>query len=312
MTVAPPVRILLGPQSPAHNVGAAASRLPEGPLAVISAGWQEAEGDLDELAALVGRPLEDLRLYGRVEEVTAQDEALVDAIRERQDLLVDLQRLYRLRLKQLAVAARRVIEAQGDADLLMAEQRHAIAQLRALDRHHLHRSQSIWSRFHATYNTASHPLLARHARELQEVLQRCAGVIITGGNVAVLINRMRLLGVGDMLGDRHIVAWSAGAMALTERIVLFHDRSPEGRRDAEVLGAGCGIVPGYVVLPDANRRLRTRDRLRVGLMSRRFAPDVCVALDSGTEIAVVDTAMRSAAGARQLRHDGHVVRIRTA
>lgn len=312
MTVAAPVRILLGPQSPAQNVGAAVSRLPEGPLAVISAGWQEAEGDLDELAALVGRPLEDLRLYGRVEEVTAQDPVLVDAIRQRQDLLVDLQRLYRLRLKQLAVAARRVIEAEGDADLLMAEQRHAIAQLRALDRHHLHRSQSIWSRFHATYNTDSHPLLARHARELQEVLRRCAGVIITGGNVAVLVNRMRLLGLGGMLGDSHIVAWSAGAMVLTERIVLFHDRSPEGRRDAEVLGAGCGIVPGYVVLPDANRRLRTRDRLRIGLMSRRFAPDVCVALDCGSEIVVDDAALRSAAGARQLRHNGHFGRIRTA
>lgn len=313
MTVAAPMRILLGPQSPTQNVGEAVRRLPEGPLAVISAGWQEAEGDLDELAGKIGRPLEDLRLYGRVEEITAQDPQLADAIRARQDLLVDLQRLYRLRLKQLAFAARRVIEAEGDADLLLAEQRHAIAQLRALDRHHLHRSQSIWSRFEATYNPHTYPQLARHARELQENLRRCAGVLITGGNIAVLINRMRLIGVGGMLGDSHIVAWSAGAMALTERVVLFHDRSPEGRRDAEVLGAGCGIVPGYVVLPDANRRLRTRDRLRIGLMSRRFAPDVCLVLDSGNEFVADNAAMRgTGGGARQLRHDGHLVKVRTA
>lgn len=312
MTDATPVRILLGPQSPSPTVGVAADRLPQGPLAVISAGWQEAEGDLEELSGLVARPLEDMRLYGRVEEITAEDPALAAAIRARQDLLVDLQRLYRLRLKQLAVAARRVIEAEGDADLLMAEQRHAIAQLRALDRHHLTRSQSIWSRFQAQYNNESHPLLARHARELREHLQRCAGVLITGGNVAVLINRMRLLGLGEMLRGRHIVAWSAGAMVLTDRIVLFHERSPEGRRDAEVLGAGCGVVPGYVVLPDANRRLRTRDRLRIGLMSRRFAPDVCAALDSGSEIVLGDAALQGAGSARQLRHDGRLARIRSA
>lgn len=312
MTAAAPVRVLLGPQSPVRNVGAAMARLPDGPLAVISAGWQEAEGDLDELAEATGRILEDLRLYERVEEVTGRDSSLTDAIRDRQHRLVDLQRLYRLRLKQLSVAARRVLEAEGDADLLAAEQRHAIAQLRALDRHHLHRSESIWKRFLETYSPGAHPLLARHASELHGIVARSAAVIITGGNIAVLVNRMRLLGIGGMLADSHIVAWSAGAMALTDRIVLFHDRSPEGRREAEVLGAGCGVVPGYVFLPDAKRRLRTRDRLRVGLMSRRFAPDVCVALDQGTELVIDGAAARSAEGARQLRHDGRLARIRAA
>lgn len=310
MTAAEPVRVLLGPQSPVTNVGAAVAGLPEGPLAVISAGWQEAEGDLDELAEHVGRPLEDLRLYERVEEVTGRDSSLAEAIRERQARLVDLQCLYRLRLKQLAVAARRVLEAEGDAELLAAEQRHAIAQLRALDRHHLHSSETIWGKFLETYSADSHPLLARHASELDGILRRSAAAIITGGNVAVLINRMRLVGLGGMLNGRHIVAWSAGAMALTSRIVLFHERSPEGRRDAEVLGAGCGIIPGYVFLPDAKRRLRTHDRLRVGLMSRRFAPDVCVALENGTELILDDAGIRDYEGARQLNHHGRLGRIR--
>jgi len=45
-----PVRVLLGPQNPVRNFGEAIREtgLPEGPLAVISAGWQEAENDLDE------------------------------------------------------------------------------------------------------------------------------------------------------------------------------------------------------------------------------------------------------------------------
>lgn len=309
MTESAPVRILLGPQLPDRNVGAAVARLPAGPLAVISAGWQEAEGDLDELAHVTGRVLEDLRLYERVEDVTGQDNSLADAIRARQDRLVDLQRLYRSRLKQLSIAARRMLEAEGDADLIATEQRHAIAQLRALDRHHLNRSEAIWKQFLEAYSTASHALLAQHAQEVQALLARSAAVIITGGNIAVLVNRMRLLGIGEMLTDRHIVAWSAGAMALADRIVLFHDRSPQGRRDAEVLGAGCGVVPGYVFLPDAARRLRTRDRSRVGLMSRRFAPDVCVTLDNGAELVLGEAETRSAGAARRLTHNGRLQRV---
>lgn len=310
MNAPEPVRILLGPQSPERNVGAAVARLPAGPMAVISAGWQEAEGDLDELARVVGRDVEDLRLYQRVEDVTGRDASLADAIRARQERLVDLQHLYRLRLKQLAVAARRMLEAEGRADLLAAEQRHAVAQLRALDRHHLYRTETIWRQFLEAYNPVSHPLLARQAADMGDILQRSAGVIITGGNIAVLVNRMRLLGVDRMLGNCPIVAWSAGAMALTSRIVLFHERSPEGRRDAEMLGAGCGIISGYVFLPDAKRRLRTRDRLRVGLMSRRFVPDVCVALDNGAELVLDDTGIRDFEGARQLNHNGRLGRIR--
>src|SRR5690606_41913723 len=61
-------------------------------------------------------------------------------------------------------------------------------------------------------------------------------VVITGGNVAILINRLRLFGLGNMLKAKNVVAWSAGAMALCDRIVLFHDNPPQGRRNPEVFG----------------------------------------------------------------------------
>ena len=46
-----------------------------------------------------------------------------------------------------------------------------------------------------------------------------------------------------------VVAWSAGAMALTERVVLFHDFVPHGVAQTEVYGAGIGVVPGVVAAP---------------------------------------------------------------
>ncbi len=68
-------------------------------------------------------------------------------------------------------------------------------------------------------------------------------MLIAGGHVAVLLNRMRLFRLGEELAKKPLIAWSAGAMALSERIVLFHHHAPQGRRDAELLDAGLGIVP---------------------------------------------------------------------
>jgi hypothetical protein len=46
--------------------------------------------------------------------------------------------------------------------------------------------------------------------------------------VAVLVNRLRLFGLGDLVADKTVFAWSAGAMAVSERVVLFHDDPPQG------------------------------------------------------------------------------------
>ena len=309
-----PCRVLLGPQNPARNLGNAIANaaVPDGRLAVISAGWQEAEGDIDDVAELVGRPVEDLRLYQRAEEVIRADDALAADIRQRQDRLIGQQRLYRQRLRQLCIAARLMLEAEGNADAVLAEQRHAIAQLRALDRHHLNRSNTLWQEFLARHDPDSHALLAPHAQEIRDIIDGSSGVVITGGNVVVLINRMRLFGVDRMLGNCNVIAWSAGAMALTGRIVLFHDRSPQGRRDAEVLGAGCNVVPGYVFLPDARHRLDSDDRQHTEVLSRRFAPDTCVALDNGTELRLDDRGVSSASGTRRLNRYGRLVKVKAA
>ena len=314
MTNPAPLRILLGPQSPTRTVGdaVAGAALPDGPFAVISAAWQEAEADVGELAEVVGRPLEDLRLYARAEALFAGDDGLAHAARLRQRQLQEQQRLYRLRLRHLSLAARQILRAEGDAALIAAERRHAIAQLRALDRHHLQRCEAIWREFETAFDAASHPQLGAHANEIAATIRRCAGVIITGGNVAILINRLRLFGLARMLADTNIVAWSAGAMALTRRIVLYHDRSPEGRRDAEVLGAGCGIVRGLVVLPDARHRLRQGDRGRIELMSRRFSPDACVTLDNDARLQLASDSVVAVDGLRQLDRSGRLTKLKTA
>jgi hypothetical protein len=306
------VRLVLGPQRPTENIDDAlrATDFPKGSLATITAGWQEAENDIGYLQEIVDRPCTDLRLYQRAEEVFRADARLAAAYRERQNRLKEQQRLYRLRLKQLAAAARQVLRADGDAAMVAAEKRHAIAQLRALDRHHLHRTESISKPFNEQFNVVASELLARHHEEVRHAIDDCGAVLIAGGNVAVLLNRLRLFGVESLLADRDIVAWSAGAMVLTERVVLFHDRGPQGRRDAEVFGRGLGLVGGRIFLPDAAHRLQEKNRSRLELMCRRFAPDTCVALDSGAALEIKGKQFASAVAVRYLSRDGRIVRLR--
>ena len=85
--------------------------------------------------------------------------------------------------------------------------------------------------------------------------------------------------LAEALKDLPVIAWSAGAMALSERIVLFHHRPPQGANNSAVVAPGLGIAPGIVAFPHASRRLELADPRLVSLLARRFAPDLCVALD---------------------------------
>lgn len=273
----------LGPQSQQPIVQTVLSA-DDALVSVISAGWREREGELEELERLegmAGRQVEDLRLYRRVDDVFSRDRELFAAHRQRQTRLKEAQRLYRLRLGHALRAARELF-ASDDGALLAAERRSAMAALRALDRHHLRRIRRIHEAFEQTWRPADRESIAPHAAELTTLIERSSAVLIAGGHVGVLLSRMRLLGVPALLAGKRLVAWSAGAMALAERVVLFHDHPPQGAGDPEVLDAGFGLVRGVVPLPHARARLRLDDPRRISLFARRFAPSLCLALESQT------------------------------
>lgn len=299
-----PQRLILGPQRPITNLGEvfAKATLPEGPVAVITAGWQEAEGDLDEIQRQLERPLIDMQLYQRAEHVFFAEKILSSAYRERQDKLLELQRLYRMRLRNLVRAVQQLRREKTHLDLVVAEERHAIAQLRALDRHHLDRISTVYAEYEDTISSSD--MLAEQTALIEDSIKDCQTVLISGGNVLVLLNRLQLFGVRHLLADRHLIAWSAGAMVLSDQVVLYHDKTPLGRREPEILGAGLGLLPGYVFLPDAKKRLRPKDTVRTGLYNKRFAPARCVTLDSGTSLCFAGDRIVSAKHAAYLTAEG--------
>ncbi len=222
------------------------------------------------------------------------------------------QRLYRLRLRQLMIAARATLTADGERAMLAAERRHAISQLRALDQHHLRQVDKINGRYDDRISSESNPQLAEQIAEVKEAISLVDTVLITGGNIVVLLNRLRLFGLDVLLRDKNIVGWSAGAMVLSERIVLFHERLPQGRRDAEVLGKGLGMLPGVVLLPDAKQRLRMKDELRVGLFDRRFSPAICMTLENGSWLLYEGQTLIDSESSKRMTRGGKFKRVRSA
>lgn len=298
----------LGPQRLRPTlVGEVDRRGVDGSIAVVTAGWQEREDEVEELGEHLGRPLVNLRLHRRLDEVFAADRELFAAHRARQDRLRAMQQLYRYRLDFALEPARELLRRQGEAELLEPERQAAIDALCELDRRHLARLREVHQEFDQTHAPFERPALAAHRAELAAILGSAAAVAIAGGHVAVVLNRMRLFGLAELLGELPVFAWSAGAMALAERIVLFHDSPPQGMGNPEVLDVGLGLAPGVVVLPHARRRLRLADPARVEILARRFSPALCVPFDDGEPALTWDgERWHRQAGARWLSERGEV------
>jgi hypothetical protein len=278
----------------------------KGPVAIVTAGWQEREGEPGTVAD-PGVPAVELALHRRGEQVFAEDGELAAAYKARQLKLKLMQDAYRVRLEHAAQAARAVAVRSADPALVAEEAAASLELIRHIDRDHLARCRAVHAAFEAEVRPRARRVLARHLQELRGAIEPTDAVVIAGGHVAVLVNRLRLFGIAELAGPRPIVAWSAGAMALTDRVVLFHDDPPHGQAISEVLDAGLGLAPDLVVLPEPRLRLRLDDRARVGELAGRYAPARCIALDHGAQIWVDGGGRISrAAGAQRLDPDGSV------
>jgi hypothetical protein len=284
----------------------------EGPLATVTAGWQEREQEIDELADHVSRELVNLRVYERSEEVLAADTDLAAALRGKHERLKRLQSLYRMRLKRELQAAREVMARDAREEFVLEHRQAAIRSVRTLDRQHLTRVRRLHSEFDREWSPATRPAVVERREAILEQLERVSAVAIAGGHVAILVNRLRLFGFTELLRGRPVVAWSAGAMALTQRVVLFHDSPPQGAGNAEVLDAGIGLVNGIVALPHARKRLALADPVRVALMARRFRPDRAALLDPGAELQWDGAKWLPVVGARVLQPGGAVEAFKPA
>jgi hypothetical protein len=301
-----PTVTLLGPQVSEPNLSDVLRELElgQGPFVSITAGWQEREGELEALRTHTAADVQDLALYARAEAVFAADPELRLAHRRRQAELQERQELYRIRLRHAKDAARELFEKDADPKMLRAARRQAIATLRWLDREHLHAIRFTHARFERELAPLERAAVRLELEAIQPFVRRARAVFIAGGHVAILINRLRLFGGERLFAGKPVIAWSAGAMAISEAVVLFHDDPPQGAGNVEVFDAGLGLATGVLPLPHARRRLRLHDATRVALIARRFAPSAALTLDHGSWLHFADGCLAHHGGTFRLGRQG--------
>jgi hypothetical protein len=273
--------IVLGPQRlPTLGSVARALDLP-GPVATVTAGWEEREPDDAELGGLLGGRSLNLRLHARWQDVLARDPGYAAAEREYRAVWREQRELYTIQLDGPLRSLREVTRHVGDDRVRAAARADAEAVVRLVDDRHLARMREARASFEAVAQPADRGAVAGHRADLAHVLAGASALVVAGGNVAVLLHVVRLFGV---TAPPVLIAWSAGAMALTERVLLFHDGAPHDPSHAEFLDHGLGWLRGCVLLPHARRRLQTDDAARMAELAARVAPARAVVLDDGVRL----------------------------
>jgi hypothetical protein len=278
--------VLLGPQRRPTLDGVVRSLGLPGPFATVTAGWREREPDVGELTSLLGGSAVNLELYRRGVDVAERDPVFAAGWDELRRTLDGLQEVYLLRL-DYALRALYAIQRRAGVDAEAVSE--AVAAVRSLDEAHLRRVNGARGEFYARLEPHVRPVIAAHRDEVAGILRGAGALVVAGGHVGVLADVLHLFNVAAFVGST-VIAWSAGAMALADRIVLFHDRAPQGPGQPEVYGSGLSLVRDVVLLPHAKARLLLDDGPRMAVLARRFAPARCVPLEAGTRIDVVDGA----------------------
>lgn len=299
---------LLGPQ---RRVGAARSAvaelMPEGQIATVNAGWQERENDSAELSDVLGGRMVNLELYRRWQAIVATDADYARAERRLTALLAEIQTVYAIRLNYL-MSALEAISRRGEIPgVQTAAMFHTLRELQELDRWHLGVVAETRSEFFAAVRLGERDNVQAARAEAARLVADCAGMVFAGGHVGVLLHVLHIFDVSRLVRTP-LIAWSAGAMALSDRVVLFHDFTPQGDRHAELYAEGLGVYPGVLPFPHARRRLRLDDASRLGQLARRLAPRKCLLLADGARVDLRD-GQPLPSGTRILSRTGGILTV---
>lgn len=292
-----------------EDVGAVS---PGGRIAAVTAGWRDREANEGLIDPRLADRIVDLELYRRSDRVAEADAELAREHRASRDRLEALRRAYNVRLHGLIEAHARLATLPGNESVLSAERDEALEAIRRLDARHLERVAEIRSEFERRMNPEQRDAVRVQRREVDARLAGTETILLEGGHVANLLSRLRLFGGRTLLEGRAVIGRSAGAMVLTERVILFHDRPPWGRGHPEVLDAGLGIATGIVALPHASDRLALGERTRGARLAARCAPSSCILLDPGRRLDRIGDTWIGENGVQRLDTEGRRVLFRPA
>ena len=248
---------------------------------MVNAGWEEREAEDAELRGVLDDRGVNVRLYGRAVEALGSDRDLRVAVLEHRTRHAELRAFYGIRLQAAWDTVFAVMRRSSSYGIAEGAQRSAMQALRDVDDWYAYEVARIVDTTATSQVVQTSEPLARQRREVAEIISGAAVVAVAGGHVGILMETLRLLDVTIPL-QTPVIAWSAGAMAVCDPVVLFHDFAPQGVTAPEVHDRGLGRVRGVIPLPHARRRLALGDRERMALFAKRFPAHRLVPLDDGT------------------------------
>ncbi len=300
---------------------------------LITAGWQGEEfaeahlkrtlyemGVAPRVAGHRDPNVQNLSLYYEFKRFCKKEPELAENYREKQKALRRVMALYRrsnrmgLQLLKVQLAtvqkwypewsfASLLDHAEQNAGrghdalgLAAEELRLQLKRIREQDEWLLERLERLEAAFQDGHALRQNKSWLAKRRLLSGRIRGSATVVLYGGHLAVLLNRLRFFDLGGALQENlaaggTIVARAAGAMALGERVVVYHDEYQDRHHTFEVLGRGVGLLPGLLLLPQHAERIRKGSQDHLTFLARRFPLRACIGLDEGA-VLVVDGAER--------------------
>jgi hypothetical protein len=277
----------------------------------VTAGWQEREADDTELRQLLGGPVVNLSLHSRWLRILEQDAEFAVAERAHEAVLTELRQLYLIQAGPRPEGnVRNRADEGGPTGLREGALTDAVQTYGDSDERHLERIREAQHAFFAAWRPQERPAVSAQRDEVRQLLASAQALVIAGGHVDELVKVLHPVPC-RAAPPATVIAWSAGAMALTDRVVIFHDHVPHGVAQTEVFAEGLGLIRDLVLLPHARRRLRVEDPMRMSVLARRFAPSQCLVLDDGLRVDLTPDG-RLPPAARIVAADGRIASVQAA
>jgi hypothetical protein len=299
---------LLGQLDGVDLAGEVAAFGVDGPVALVTAGWEEGERNDAEVDRRLGGGSRNLNLYGRRLDVLESDPDYADAERLLRTQIDELREVYLLRLRHALAGVEVIGRRFAEADRRPGPELDAsVDAVRTLDESHATAIAAAYERFYTQHPPHRRDNITRHREEVADIVAGCAAIAIAGGHVGVLNDCLHLCNLATLIEERPLLAWSSGCMAVSERIVVIDDGDPAGRPD-EIYDLGIGVARGMVALPGAASRLRAHNASSLAVLARRCAPSLCVLLDAGDRLQLHSGRPADLGAVGVVAHDGRVLR----
>lgn len=302
--------LLLGHQQPQSRLREALDHWKiEGPVGLVSAGWEEDEDDDHWVKESTGRTVINAQLFDLAERLFAEDPEVIRLLRQRQDELRRLREVNKIQMYHLLAIARDLLTREFAGEDVLVPTQATFQQLQQVDHDYLELVTEVIRKYDKIIDPWQRPSVRQYRLRVLERLHNCQALLIAGGHLGVLLNRLNLCRL-----LRHaqvpVIAWSGGAMALGEKAVFFHHFPPHGMGDTELSRSGMRWYRGLLVFPRCRERLNLKSRVEIALLARRFGDDLCLALDQDSWLEWSSERLVRSEHVQCLQVDGRVGEFR--